>query len=1257
MSPPPPPSTHTSKNPHSSREISIVDTDKYFIAGSRHHLVSTFHRHLEKCFRKFLATFLLLNIGNLFAQDYLNDTLIVQLTADAISNNTISIDTSGQHVLLGIPEIDSLDDYWGCVKITTLFPPPYVDTTSALAAGLNRFYLFVFQGRSIDSISDAYALRSSIKTCTPNFVTYASTVSSPNDHELGLGNQWEHTGTYGNLMTLGSNGAWAVTNGSSDIIIAVLDDGIDPNHEEFQYNIVTGFNVFDGSDNVSSDPEHGTVVTGLAAAEGNNTVGIAGVAWECRVMPVKVLRRVGTVIIGTSAGLAQGIYHAADNGASIINMSLGFSSCNPPKPDVEAALDYAYRRGVTSFSASGNDNLECVDYPARSAYCIAVGAMANCPPKGERKRATWDNHGASCDGQLYWGSNYGPELDFVAPGVGLTSTRAGGGYTAVEGTSTASPLAAGVAALMKSVNPDLSPDQVRNILRWSCTDIDTTGFDWATGYGKLNARAALELALNGNLIGLLNEVDGTTPRSFDRLNRVRFDSAPFKPSPDGKSYQNGEHPWIESWFNSFSLGSGRSQKFKNWDNEDTAYHIRKQISISGSATHKAIMRDVMPASITSVFYDGVLLWTPVVDSVQVKDPWRVSKNWQSQTQEQDYGFASHSPLPYTWTSDTLTYGVFLDQGGYLPDTTRPYYSVRMSSFQSWNGSDWDHCNFGLYSSPPAFPALREGDLVFTDWYEPSGKATFVNDPKETTYSNFHQYNTKAVILNAAGAEVTARYKPHMLSDKTIGVDHAIDDAPTGTNSQRKLDCDGSSLLHAAYEGDGEIFFTESTDDGVTWLPELRLSAGNGNASHVSIYSLYNMVLATWLENGLVRVGHVVPDSSSYLHPYKFVEYSYAIGISSNSDAAPVITGTACPELSVSDGLPARHTSLVVFETTNDNQLWYLWFNDSTLTNYGVIGNSTSGDERPSLAHDYETDGCESSVFHLAWRNGEHVYYEKVTVDLTQSPNALSFSEHEEISNLTSPTTGAVSITCSKGYDSDPHKTEAGIAYANGSDVYVWLKKQNQTTSPVSIFHTSDGDTVWSPSLCCKRRSEGGINQHGDNMRCAFNFSNGGAGPTIKVVQNNASVWDSSPTDQIDGGLYPSMVAFPVSGLERELFSLCGSTFSSGIATIRSLNTGIPKIARDQIDPKPAPAMNTELRCYPNPVTETATIHFRISNDSHIRIEVVDCLGRLNLIVVNEELKLGVYDIPFDSKMLPAGRYLCKFFDNTGTHAVPFSILK
>lgn len=287
----------------------------------------------------------------------------------------------------------------------------------------------------------------------------ARTPVEPND-ELFSPYQW-------NLKQIDADKGWNLANGE-DVTIAILDTGVDPNHQDLKDKIIGGYNAVNDTDDFSDNHGHGTHVAGIAAALTNNITGIAGVSWQSYLLPVKVLNESGE---GSSYEVAKGIYWAVDNGADVINMSLGDYNHSNILYD---AVKYAYDRNVILVSATGNDNVEQPMYPSIYEEVLAVAAVDEA-----RNRAFF--------------SNYGAHVDVTAPGEHVPSSFPNNNYVVMSGTSMAAPHVAGLAALIRSLRPDLTNEQVYEIIIETSNDLGTTGHDPYYGHGEINIEKALEV--------------------------------------------------------------------------------------------------------------------------------------------------------------------------------------------------------------------------------------------------------------------------------------------------------------------------------------------------------------------------------------------------------------------------------------------------------------------------------------------------------------------------------------------------------------------------------------------------------------------------------------------------------------------------------------------------------------------------------------------------------------------------------------------
>lgn len=289
----------------------------------------------------------------------------------------------------------------------------------------------------------------------------------PNDPDFDLQYALENTFSLG--ADISATEAWAITQGAPQVVMAVLDSGVN-NHADLSGRLVPGFNTVDDSTNTPDGCNHGTHVSGSAGANTNNGLGISGVNWHIRIMPIRVL----TGCSGTEADLAEGLAWAADHGAHVANMSLQYSVGTQFLHD---NVNYAREAGLVLIAAAGNFGTSGgVAFPARWSETIAVAAT-------------------DATDQHWIGSNSGPEVTVAAPGVDIWSLSSTGGYIYNSGTSMATPHVSGLACLMITVDPTLTHEEIQQILIDTADDVESPGFDNLTGWGRINAHAALQAVL------------------------------------------------------------------------------------------------------------------------------------------------------------------------------------------------------------------------------------------------------------------------------------------------------------------------------------------------------------------------------------------------------------------------------------------------------------------------------------------------------------------------------------------------------------------------------------------------------------------------------------------------------------------------------------------------------------------------------------------------------------------------------------------
>jgi serine protease len=303
----------------------------------------------------------------------------------------------------------------------------------------------------------------------PNYIYTQFEV--PNDPEYSQ--QW-------NLRSINVESAWDETKGSG-ITVAVIDTGISPVPDLKDTNFVKGYDFVNDRIEADDDAGHGTHVAGTIAQSTNNNYGVAGIAYEASLMPLKVLGASGG---GTVADIAEAIRFAADNGADVINMSLGGAG---ESKLMEEAIDYAYHKGVFLVAAAGNSNQNAASYPARYPHVVGVAALDSVGVK-----APYSNFGAGVDISAPGGSEAGKILqETIDP---ETNTPVFAGY---QGTSMAAPHVAGVAALVKASGIK-EPDEILRVLKQSSRVVQEDPLNHF-GAGHLDASAAVKLAIRGQI--------------------------------------------------------------------------------------------------------------------------------------------------------------------------------------------------------------------------------------------------------------------------------------------------------------------------------------------------------------------------------------------------------------------------------------------------------------------------------------------------------------------------------------------------------------------------------------------------------------------------------------------------------------------------------------------------------------------------------------------------------------------------------------
>jgi thermitase len=327
---------------------------------------------------------------------------------------------------------------------------------------VDSIYIFRSTFMETPQMIDYFNNRTNIEFAEPNFILMQNEVNLPNDLLYQENYQW-------NLPVIGTEQGWDITRGNEEVAIAIVDTGVDLDHPDLKNRLVKGYNLLNEGEEPDDDNGHGTHVAGIIASETNNNEGTAGMTWFNKIMPVKAMGAKG---YGTTFDIANGIVWAVDHGADVINLSLGNYQ---PSKVLEEAVKYAYSKNVVMVSAAGNDGSNQPTYPSAYPEVLSVAAVDY-----EGRRASF--------------SNFGEYIDIAAPGVYIPSTYFNKQYAALSGTSMAAPHVAGLAALIKSANPELSNTQVIDIIKNSAIDLGEQGKDQDFGNGLIDVNSALKAA-------------------------------------------------------------------------------------------------------------------------------------------------------------------------------------------------------------------------------------------------------------------------------------------------------------------------------------------------------------------------------------------------------------------------------------------------------------------------------------------------------------------------------------------------------------------------------------------------------------------------------------------------------------------------------------------------------------------------------------------------------------------------------------------
>lgn len=496
---------------------------------------------------------------------------------------------------------------------------------------LNRNLLLQLKENiSVDDVISAYQSNPSIEYARPNYIAKIAVV--PNDPYYSSSGSWGQSfdDLYG-LHIIDAAESWDINTGAQNIIVAVIDSGLDYNHPDIQGNVwlnqadpingvdddnngyvddYRGWSFPYNNNDVMDRHGHGSHVSGIIASKGNNVLGVTGIMWNSKIMSIKGFYDNGG---GNTAALANAIIYAADNGADVLNNSW---VCTEPGLFHDIVL-YAYNLGCVVVFAAGNDNANVMYYsPVDMDEEVIVVAATDY----NDQRADF--------------SNWGDTIDVSAPGVDILSLRAvagtyyptwcaiaGTNYLVLSGTSMACPYVAGLAALLLSYQPNITREMISYFITQSADDIGSPGWDQYTGYGRINAYNALMLA--SSVIG---------PLTITNFNAYTVSAASVSLSWSNVNNEDGYKIWRSTTPNNFpgspivTLGVNVTS-YTNTGLLPNTHYYYKLVAYNWAGSSAPVYDDVVTAGIPAI-PQGFIAYSPSLNTM--------SLGWNNVNYEQGY---------------------------------------------------------------------------------------------------------------------------------------------------------------------------------------------------------------------------------------------------------------------------------------------------------------------------------------------------------------------------------------------------------------------------------------------------------------------------------------------------------------------------------------------------------------------------------------------------------------------------------------------
>ncbi len=426
---------------------------------------------------------------------------LIQLTApikDMLPDGSFPLNT-------GFPSVDAAIREFEVHKIKAAFPASIKMSLSSERLkkyGLDRTYKFYIpQGSNIIKIVNRFSQIPEAKYAEPDYIGQGGT--TPND--IWFEDQWH-------FLPINAEAAWGTATGEG-VVVAIIDTGLHSSHEDAPLSILPGHDFVNDDSDPDDDHGHGSHVGGITSAATNNSIGVAGTCWDCKIMPLKALNSENW---GYYSWWADAMVWATDNGARVINLSAGGMD---PSTTLYNGVKYAYDAGVIHVSITHNDDANFIRYPGAYGETITIGGTDELDQRADPFCYSPDS-----------GSNYGDEIDVVAPGDWILSIAMGGGYDYMCGTSQAAPIVSGLVGIMQTIYPSVGREEARHLIHSGAEDLvgrpteDTPGFDIYHGWGRVN----MERTVIGTESSISLRVEGKNPtRVFFEANNLLAESYDF----------------------------------------------------------------------------------------------------------------------------------------------------------------------------------------------------------------------------------------------------------------------------------------------------------------------------------------------------------------------------------------------------------------------------------------------------------------------------------------------------------------------------------------------------------------------------------------------------------------------------------------------------------------------------------------------------------------------------------------------------------